>query len=245
MDVRDAWFDLSVEMDLRLREVTWLRLLSLLAWTILAMLKRGICQLMDLIEGRVFEGGDRVADVRVVRRAAEIATLLPPLSTELVLTRIWPLFHRKVNISLMWRLRRVSRAWRESVSTTLEWTALEFVRIDTPGYTQYLENRGENRPSLRERVEDELVSLQRLLSERLSDFSLRSELLLSEPSSYEEDIESSRNWSCDCADAGFPWQEDRCSGSESDCRQSDENCDSSSESSLRVYFPRHVMRIKN
>lgn len=232
-------------MDLRLREVTWLRLLSLLAWTILVMLKRGISQLIELIEGRVFERGDRVADVRVARRAAEIATLLPPLSNELVLTRIWPLLHRKVNISLLWRLRRVSRAWRESVSMTLEWTTLEFVRIDTLGYTQYLENRGEKRPSLQERVEDELVSLQRLLSERLLDFTLRSELRLSKPSSYEEDIESSRNWSCVCAEVGFPWQEDRCSGSDSDCRLSDEKCDSSSESSLRVYFPRHVMRIKN
>ena len=69
-------------MDLRLREMTWVRLVTLLLWTILMMLQRGITQLIDVIEGRVF---DRVAYVqregdqgRDEERGVESATLLPP-----------------------------------------------------------------------------------------------------------------------------------------------------------------------
>ena len=125
-------------MDLKLKEITWLRLVSLLIWTILVMLKRGITQVIEVIEGRIFDKGGQPLHERVDEESIGEAKLLPPLSDEIVLNRIWPFLHREVNVSLMWRLRRVSRAWKRSVGTTLEWAALEVVRVDSPGYVQYL-----------------------------------------------------------------------------------------------------------
>lgn len=157
-------------MDLRLREITWVRLVILLVWTILVMLKRGITQLIDVIEERVFERNVQPLRERELEREIEPAMLLPPLSDRLVLERIWPLLHQRVNVSLLWRLRRVSRAWKENVARSLEWAVLEVVRVDTPGLTQYLEERQERKPPLQEQVEDELRSTLVLISEPLMDF---------------------------------------------------------------------------
>ena len=98
-------------MDLRLREITLKRLLSLLVWTLLVILKRGISVLIESIESCIFERVEPLPDRNVGRRSGE-ATLLPPLSDELVFLHIWPRLQQRVNISLLWRLRRVSRAWK-------------------------------------------------------------------------------------------------------------------------------------
>jgi hypothetical protein len=59
----------------------------------------------------------------------------------------------------------------------MEWAALEMVRVDTPGFLQFLADRCEPRPSLRERVERELESFTVLLAERLVSFAYQSELI--------------------------------------------------------------------
>ena len=161
-------------MDLRLKEITWVRL-TLLIWTILVILKRGISQLIDAIESRVFEISGQSLSEGVRGRTVETTAPLPPLSDELVLIRIWPLLHQKVNMSLLWRFRRVNRAWRDGVAMTLEWAALEMVRVDTPGFIRYLEDHCERCPLLQERVEDELKSISILLSEHLVDYTSQSE----------------------------------------------------------------------
>lgn len=92
---------------------------------------------------------DQAPKRRDQEKKVDGVTLLPPLSDDLVLARIWPRLHQGVNISLLWRLRRVNKAWREKVSTTVEWAALDMVRVDTPGLLQFLADRGEHRPSLR------------------------------------------------------------------------------------------------
>ena len=232
-------------MDLRLREVTWLRLLTLLAWTLLVMLKRGISQLIELIEVRVFERSEQAPVVEVSKKVVREATLLPPLSDELVLERIWPLLHKRVNISLLWRLRRVSRAWKEGVGTTLEWAALEFVRIDSPGFTRYIDSRGERRPSLRERVEDELASFSQLLSEQLADYVTQSDEFRDETCDFEEGRDSSGSSGeigYACVRSEFPCRKDLRSRDVSEYREWSEKYDSSSEESMRVYYPRHRMR---
>ena len=88
-------------MDLRLKEVTWLCLVSLLLWTILVMIKRGVTQLIEVIENKVFDRSER--SLREALRSEEVraATLLPPLNDDLVITWIWPLLHRRVNVSLI------------------------------------------------------------------------------------------------------------------------------------------------
>jgi len=165
-------------MDLRLRELTLKRLLSLLVWTLLVILKRGISVLIESIESCIFERTTLPPDRNEGRRRGGLgrATLLPPLNDELVLSHIWPRLHRRVNISLLWRLRRVSRAWKEGVGTTREWAALEMVRLDRPGLAQYLVDHCECRPSLRDLVESEMESINFLLSECLEDFSVQSEV---------------------------------------------------------------------
>ena len=58
---------------------------------------------------------------------------------------------------------------------TLEWAALEMVRVDTSSFIRYLEDHCERRPLLRERVEGELESITILLTERLVDYLTQSE----------------------------------------------------------------------
>ena len=157
-------------MDLKLKEITLKRLLSLLVWTLLVILKWGILVLIEAIECRVFERTDPAPSGFVRNRRAGRATLLPPLTDELVFSHIWPRLHRRLNISLLWRLRRVNRAWREGVGATREWAALDMVRVDAPSLVRYLVEHCERRPSLRDRVESELQSINFLLAECLEVF---------------------------------------------------------------------------
>ena len=87
-------------MDLRLKEITWLRLMSLLMWTLLVMVKRGVSQLIEFLETKVFDRSEHSSKREEV--GVELvggAILLPPLNDELVLSKIWPLLHRRVNVS--------------------------------------------------------------------------------------------------------------------------------------------------
>lgn len=241
-------------MDLRLKEVTWVRLISLLLWTLLVMVKQGVSQLIEVLESRVFERSEQTTSEEDRAETEGQATLLPPLSDELVLERIWPLLHKSVNVSLMWRLRRVSRAWKKNVAVTLEWAALEVVRIDSPGYLRFLRDRRERRPSLQERVEDEVRSITVLLSESLVEYSPKSETIRSTTTGHEYDgedlisagdlVESGR----DCRWIGDIYIGEICSSSESDSGQKvtqwlGENSASSAGSSLRAYFPRHQLMV--
>jgi hypothetical protein len=152
-------------------------------------------------------------------------------------------------VSLIWRLRRVSRAWKKSVAMTLEWAALEMVRINSPGYIRFLKERREHRLSLQERVEDELRSITVLLSECLVEYSPQSEKVRSKPGSHEQDDEAlsltggSVEVVCACMWTGFPCtlSGEICSYSASDSGQSEregfERTNASSTgSSLRACF---------
>lgn len=61
------------------------------------------------------------------------------------------------------------------------------VRVDTPGYVRYLEDHCEHRPSLQERVEDELKSILVLLSKHLADYTSHSKRIQSKSDSYKKD----------------------------------------------------------
>ena len=162
-------------MDLRLRELTLKRLLSLLAWTLLVILQRGILLLIESYERRIFLRAESPLEAGIEGRSGK-ATMLPSLSDDIVMSHVWPHLHEGVNISLLWRLRRVSRAWKRRVGATREWAALEMVRLDSPGLIRYLSARCEARPSLRDAVACELRSINFLLAECLEDFSAQSEV---------------------------------------------------------------------
>ena len=229
----------------------------------ITQLARGITRLTEFVERRVFD-----VDIRSKRESDRDsligeATLLPPLSDELVFSQIWPLLHKKVNVSLLWRLRKVNRAWKKKVGTSLEWAALEFVRVDSPGFLQLLEKRGERRPSLRERVESELDSLAVLFAENLSDFSSQVEMSLSTVVG-SESVEggeelgfvrvrsgvgvdtSSRLLPCICREADYACfdKHDNVGRDEPYWSEEEEveSCSSSSGSSMRIYYPRHNLR---
>ena len=67
-----------IEMDLRLKEITWVRLLSLLLWTVLMILKRGITQLIEIVERRTFDVNVQAKEERGREKLIDEATLLPP-----------------------------------------------------------------------------------------------------------------------------------------------------------------------
>ena len=191
------------------------------------------------------------------------STLLPPLSDELVLSRIWPLMHQRVNISLLWRLRRVNKAWKRKVGDSLEWAALDIVRVDAPGLIRYLRRTGELRPSLRERVESELDSLTVLLCEQLTNFVSSPTLTALEADRIEvfkaveegSRVDSSsrtctgnvvKNNGCVCRWIDYTGFENFQGKNRSEYDWSEEEeieaYASSSESSMRAYYPRHVAR---
>lgn len=236
---------------MRLRELTWVRLLTLLLWTVLMMISRGITQIIGRIEGQIFDTSEPT--LRENGRKRELrGTLLSPLDDELVLRRIWPLLHKKVNVSLLWRLRRVNRAWKNEVGKTIEWAALEMVRLDSPGYLLFLAERGERRPSMQERVEVELNALMVLLSECLESVVVRSRELQSGTviqGSAEGDRR--RHWKdCMCRRGWAPYQEMSSDIREIEFSRSEDEEEeseayaSSTDSSLSVCYPRHVLRIK-
>lgn len=66
-------------------------------------------------------------------------------------------------------------AWKNGVSTTLECTALDMVRVDTPGFVRYIAEHCECRPPLRDCVQSELESFKLLFIECLANFKIRSE----------------------------------------------------------------------
>lgn len=91
------------------------------------LLIHGIMLLIDMIRRHIFDEAEQPLSGLPRNVNHEGATLLSPSSDELVPNQIWPLFHQRVNISLLWRLQQVNCAWKDCVGNTLEWVALDMV----------------------------------------------------------------------------------------------------------------------
>lgn len=224
------------------------------------MIKRGASILIEKVECGVFEVSGQAPEKKSERGREELATLLPPLTDELVLTQIWPRLHKRVNVSLLWRLRRVNKVWREKVNLTLEWSALELVRVDSMGFLRLISERGERRPPLRERVESELKFLALLLDEDLEKFAAESsrtgivgqgsllgvkafESRVPVLDEFEAETSSSSCEVCGRADWVYLGGISRERGEETEDERFEENSVSSSDSSMSVWYPRHFRRI--
>lgn len=66
-------------------------------------------------------------------------TLTSVLPDTVIKGPVWAALNSPPSISLLRRLNRVNNAWRSFTSGTVEWAALEFVRLDTPGYARFVE----------------------------------------------------------------------------------------------------------
>lgn len=226
------------------------------------MIKRGISQVIDAIEGQIFDVSVPIPGGHGQERELE-GTLLPPLGDKLVIARIWPLLHERVNVSLLWRLRRVNRAWKEMVGTTLEWAALEMVRLDSPGYLRTLAERHQRRPPLQDRVRCELNAFTILLAESLDRFSVHADMAQSRIRSVgpvvgeigrglvdtrTEESEISDTSDCSCSRKRAAQHSDcidHWSSEFEGCEEEEVSAyASSTDGSLRVYYPRHAMRVR-
>ena len=159
----------------------------------------------------------------------------------------------------------MNKAWKREVGNSLEWAALEIVKVDTPGLIRYLRKTGERRPSLRDRVESELDSLAVLLCERLPSFASSPTVTtldgvgveLSEIGdegsrigfSSREDTDGvigSRGCVCGWIDyKGFEEFQGRNRRENGWSEEEEiEAYASSSESSMRTYYPRHSARFR-
>lgn len=122
-----------------------------------------------LTETRELNG--KCVEEETSRRCTESdGTLLSRLPDGLVRAVIWPMMFKKPSPSLLFRLRRVSRCWRDFEGAQLEWQALIFVRLDQPGFFQYLARNDIARPSLTSRLQFEIECLRVLLSEQMENF---------------------------------------------------------------------------
>jgi hypothetical protein len=72
--------------------------------------------------------------------------LLPLLLDSITTGVLWDKLRLPHSILLLYRLRRVNKAWHDFVGTTIEWTALEFTKMDNPGYLRFARKwRGRHR----------------------------------------------------------------------------------------------------
>lgn len=145
----------------------------------------------------------------------------------------------------------------------MEWSTLEMVRVDSPGYLQFLSERHEPRPSLRERVEDELSTFSVLLAEHLGDLCSESEVSWSKTSNVcsVASRESRRTLKVTPGAVGsYRDERSNCPWGVADFRHEAQFVDrernsldwseeeemeayaSSVDNSMRVYYPRHSMR---
>jgi hypothetical protein len=110
-----------------------------------------------------------LASVGAVTPPAHVSSgeLLPPLPDLIARTALWDALRLPRSISLLYRLRRVNRRWRDFIGTTLEWTALEFTKLDNPGYQRFAWRwRGRHRYRTRyERYNIEIGNLRVVLDE--------------------------------------------------------------------------------
>ena len=63
--------------------------------------------------------------------------ILPFLPNVVTCAALWNKIWLLQSISLIFKLRRVSKGWCDFIGTTLEWTTLEFMRLDNPSYERF------------------------------------------------------------------------------------------------------------
>lgn len=56
--------------------------------------------------------------------------ILPPLRDSVVINILWPKLNDPPSISLLYRIWRVNKTWMRLIARTLEWNALEFIKLD-------------------------------------------------------------------------------------------------------------------
>lgn len=110
---------------------------------------------------------DHAVSEPMLQRGLEHSSILPPLPDIIVIKVLWPKLNDPPSISLLYRLRRVNKTWMRLISGTVEWSALEFVKLDNTGYLQSIRRFGKPRLSRNTRLRAEIHCFRRLLHENL------------------------------------------------------------------------------
>ena len=114
----------------------------------------------------VHSGGSEASSSSPGCRSAE---LIPSLPNALVQDHVWPLLTDCPSVTLLIFLRSVSSSWRQFLETSVEWNALRFLYMDTPGYIRVASTSGQATETVADRLLRELNNYRYLLAESMEE----------------------------------------------------------------------------
>jgi hypothetical protein len=136
--------------------------------------------------GRRVSDDEQLAESESLRRSSfsddsggdtSCGCMVPGLPDEFIRRVLWPNFLTvPLRTEDLVRFRVVSKSWHRFVCSTLEWQALEFVRIDTPGYLRATHLGLQPRATINSRLGFEFKCFLFLLSEPMDRFEVAGEI---------------------------------------------------------------------
>lgn len=99
--------------------------------------------------------------------------LIPSLPDDIVRDRVWPALVSSPSVSLLLNLRHLNTSWSRFVGGTLEWKALTFLWLDSPGYYSYILRHKIIGQTPNERLGFELANFRFLVCESMDEIESR------------------------------------------------------------------------
>lgn len=98
-----------------------------------------------------------------------LGSLIPSLPDAVVEERVWPVLVRNPSVTQLFQLRQINSAWNRLVGTSLEWRALVFVLLDSPGYQQYVYRNRFRFLSVSQRLGLEIAHFRQVVEENMEE----------------------------------------------------------------------------
>nr|PNR46922.1 hypothetical protein PHYPA_014042 [Physcomitrium patens] len=138
-----------------------LKLLSLVLWALVKLSCRVVANWFEPLEEVLS---------RILFVLESIDALVPGLLDYLVRKLIWRKISCLDDLYLLLRPRRVSMRWYEEISSTLDWCAVDFARLDAAGSACYVRKMGYDKVLVHVRYEENVAAFKELLQEDLGPF---------------------------------------------------------------------------
>lgn len=103
----------------------------------------------------------------------DVGDLIPPLPDTLVQNHVWPLLADCPSVTLLVFLRSVNSSWCRFLETSVEWNALRFLHLDTPGFLECATTDGLPTITVAEQLLRELANYRVLLREDMEEIENR------------------------------------------------------------------------